>query len=47
MIHANDQDFKGEAEASFHEAYMTHTRPARTTRSFASMSGAGRWNWKA
>ncbi|WP_150122032.1 hypothetical protein, partial [Sulfitobacter sp. HI0129] len=25
MIHVNDQDFKGEVEQSFHEAYMTHT----------------------
>ncbi|MCA8956056.1 MAG: ornithine decarboxylase, partial [Planctomycetes bacterium] len=25
MIHVHDQDFKGQVEQAFHEAYMTHT----------------------
>ena len=43
MIHVHDQDFKGEVEQAFHEAYMTHTstspestRSARTWMYFGS-----------
>ena len=40
MIHVWDQDFGQKVEATFHEAYMTHTSDlARTTRSWP------RWTW--
>ena len=37
MIHVNDQDFKGEAEQSFHEAYMTHTSTSPNYQIIASL----------
>ena len=37
MIHVNDQDFKGEVEASFHEAYMTHTSTSPNYQIIASL----------
>ncbi|TDT74889.1 arginine decarboxylase [Litoreibacter halocynthiae] len=37
MIHINDQDFKGEVEQSFHEAYMTHTSTSPNYQIIASL----------
>ncbi|MEM8571944.1 MAG: ornithine decarboxylase [Pseudomonadota bacterium] len=37
MIHVNDQDFKGEVEAGFHEAYMTHTSTSPNYQIIASL----------
>lgn len=37
MIHVNDQDFKGEAEQAFHEAYMTHTSTSPNYQIIASL----------
>ena len=37
MIHVNDQDFKGEVEQSFHEAYMTHTSTSPNYQIIASL----------
>ena len=37
MIHVNDQDFKGEVQASFHEAYMTHTSTSPNYQIIASL----------
>ncbi|WP_068110926.1 aminotransferase class I/II-fold pyridoxal phosphate-dependent enzyme [Tropicimonas marinistellae] len=37
MIHVNDQDFKGEIEAGFHEAYMTHTSTSPNYQIIASL----------
>jgi len=37
MIHVWDQDFKGEAEESFHEAYMTHTSTSPNYQILASL----------
>jgi arginine decarboxylase len=37
MIHVNDQDFKGEVEAAFHEAYMTHTSTSPNYQIIASL----------
>ncbi|RFB79552.1 aminotransferase class I/II-fold pyridoxal phosphate-dependent enzyme [Methylovirgula sp. 4M-Z18] len=37
MIHVYDQDFKGEIEASFHEAYMTHTSTSPNYQIIASL----------
>ncbi|CUI00214.1 MULTISPECIES: ornithine decarboxylase [Leisingera] len=37
MIHVNDQDFKGEVEVSFHEAYMTHTSTSPNYQIIASL----------
>ncbi len=37
MIHVNDQDFKGEVEQSFHEAYMTHTSTSPNYQIVASL----------
>ena len=37
MIHVNDQDFKGEVEASFREAYMTHTSTSPNYQIIASL----------
>jgi arginine decarboxylase len=37
MIHVWDQDFKGEAEQSFHEAYMTHTSTSPNYQIIASL----------
>ncbi|NND91069.1 MAG: aminotransferase class I/II-fold pyridoxal phosphate-dependent enzyme [Granulosicoccus sp.] len=37
MIHVNDQDFKGEVEAVFHEAYMTHTSTSPNYQIIASL----------
>ncbi|MFV2051635.1 aminotransferase class I/II-fold pyridoxal phosphate-dependent enzyme [Aliiroseovarius sp. YM-037] len=37
MVHVNDQDFKGEVEASFHEAYMTHTSTSPNYQIIASL----------
>ena len=37
MIHVNDQDFKGEVEQSFHEAYMTHTPTSPNYQIIASL----------
>ncbi len=37
MIHVYDQDFKGEVEASFHEAYMTHTSTSPNYQIIASL----------
>ena len=37
MIHVNDQDFKGEVEESFHEAYMTHTSTSPNYQIIASL----------
>ena len=37
MIHVHDQDFKGETEQSFHEAYMTHTSTSPNYQIIASL----------
>ena len=37
MIHVNDQLFKGEVEAAFHEAYMTHTSTSPNYQIIASL----------
>jgi len=37
MIHVNDQDFRGEVEQSFHEAYMTHTSTSPNYQIIASL----------
>jgi len=37
MIHVRDQDFKGEVEQSFHEAYMTHTSTSPNYQIIASL----------
>ena len=37
MIPVNEQDFKGEVEQSFHEAYMTHTSTSPNYRIIASL----------
>ncbi|MBR9863077.1 MAG: aminotransferase class I/II-fold pyridoxal phosphate-dependent enzyme [Rhodobacteraceae bacterium] len=37
MIHVNDQDFKGEVEQNFHEAYMTHTSTSPNYQIIASL----------
>ncbi|MDF1737359.1 MAG: hypothetical protein P1U37_18880 [Minwuia sp.] len=37
MIHINDQDFKGEVEQAFHEAYMTHTSTSPNYQIIASL----------
>ena len=37
MIHVNDQDFKGEVEQSFLEAYMTHTSTSPNYQIIASL----------
>ncbi|MEZ5774871.1 MAG: aminotransferase class I/II-fold pyridoxal phosphate-dependent enzyme [Hyphomicrobiaceae bacterium] len=37
MIHVHDQDFKGEVEAAFHEAYMTHTSTSPNYQIIASL----------
>ncbi|MEM7696372.1 MAG: aminotransferase class I/II-fold pyridoxal phosphate-dependent enzyme [Pseudomonadota bacterium] len=37
MIHINDQDFKGEVEQVFHEAYMTHTSTSPNYQIIASL----------
>ncbi|SNS31349.1 aminotransferase class I/II-fold pyridoxal phosphate-dependent enzyme [Tropicimonas sediminicola] len=37
MIHVNDQDFKGEVEEGFHEAYMTHTSTSPNYQIIASL----------
>lgn len=37
MIHVNDQDFKGEVEQSFREAYMTHTSTSPNYQIIASL----------
>jgi arginine decarboxylase len=37
MIHVNDQDFKGEVEQSFNEAYMTHTSTSPNYQIIASL----------
>ena len=37
MIHVNDQDFRGEVESSFHEAYMTHTSTSPNYQVVASL----------
>ncbi|MDN5788849.1 aminotransferase class I/II-fold pyridoxal phosphate-dependent enzyme, partial [Pseudorhodobacter sp.] len=37
MIHVNDQDFKGEVEVAFHEAYMTHTSTSPNYQIIASL----------
>ncbi|MFC6636236.1 ornithine decarboxylase [Sulfitobacter sp. JBTF-M27] len=37
MIHVYDQDFKGEVEQSFHEAYMTHTSTSPNYQIIASL----------
>ncbi|SEK03559.1 arginine decarboxylase [Cribrihabitans marinus] len=37
MIHVNDQDFKGEVEQVFHEAYMTHTSTSPNYQIIASL----------
>jgi arginine decarboxylase len=37
MIHVNDQDFKGEVESGFHEAYMTHTSTSPNYQIIASL----------
>ncbi|TMM50619.1 aminotransferase class I/II-fold pyridoxal phosphate-dependent enzyme [Sulfitobacter sabulilitoris] len=37
MIHVNDQDFKGQVEQSFHEAYMTHTSTSPNYQIIASL----------
>jgi hypothetical protein len=48
MIHVNDQDFKGEVEEAFHEAYMTHTSTSPNYQIIASLDvGRGRWSWRA
>jgi arginine decarboxylase len=37
MIHVHDQDFKGEVEQAFHEAYMTHTSTSPNYQILASL----------
>ncbi|MBP7242228.1 aminotransferase class I/II-fold pyridoxal phosphate-dependent enzyme [Amaricoccus sp.] len=37
MIHVNDQDFKGEVEQNFREAYMTHTSTSPNYQIIASL----------
>lgn len=37
MIHVHDQDFKGEVEQMFHEAYMTHTSTSPNYQIIASL----------
>ncbi|MEO7246589.1 MAG: ornithine decarboxylase, partial [Rubrivivax sp.] len=37
MIHVHDQDFRGEVEAAFHEAYMTHTSTSPNYQIIASL----------
>ena len=37
MIHVTDQDFKGEVEQAFHEAYMTHTSTSPNYQIIASL----------
>ncbi|MFK8079097.1 MAG: aminotransferase class I/II-fold pyridoxal phosphate-dependent enzyme [Granulosicoccus sp.] len=37
MIHVHDQDFKGEVESAFHEAYMTHTSTSPNYQIIASL----------
>ncbi len=37
MIHVHDQDFKGEVEQTFHEAYMTHTSTSPNYQIIASL----------
>ena len=37
MIHVNDQDFKGEVEQAFHEAYMTHPSTSPNYQIIASL----------
>ncbi|MDF1608164.1 beta-eliminating lyase-related protein [Hoeflea sp. YIM 152468] len=37
MIHVNDQDFKGEVEQAFNEAYMTHTSTSPNYQIIASL----------
>ena len=37
MIHVNDQDFKGQVEQAFHEAYMTHTSTSPNYQVIASL----------
>ena len=37
MIHVRDQDFKGEVEQAFHEAYMTHTSTSPNYQIIASL----------
>ena len=37
MIHVYDQDFKGEVEQAFHEAYMTHTSTSPNYQILASL----------
>ena len=37
MIHVNDQDFKGEVEQAFHEAFMTHTSTSPNYQIIASL----------
>ncbi|GAB5504801.1 aminotransferase class I/II-fold pyridoxal phosphate-dependent enzyme [Pyruvatibacter sp.] len=37
MIHVSDQDFKGEVEQAFHEAYMTHTSTSPNYQIIASL----------
>ena len=37
MIQGNEQDFKGEVEQSFHEAYMTHTSTSPNYQIIASL----------
>ncbi|WP_104072357.1 aminotransferase class I/II-fold pyridoxal phosphate-dependent enzyme [Albidovulum inexpectatum] len=37
MIHVHDQDFRGEVEEAFHEAYMTHTSTSPNYQIIASL----------
>ncbi len=37
MIHVNDQEFRGEVEQAFHEAYMTHTSTSPNYQIVASL----------
>ena len=37
MIHVHDQDFKGQVEQAFHEAYMTHTSTSPNYQIIASL----------
>jgi arginine decarboxylase len=37
MIHVHDQDFRGEVEQAFHEAYMTHTSTSPNYQVIASL----------
>ncbi len=37
MIHVHDQDFKGEVQEAFHEAYMTHTSTSPNYQIIASL----------